>query len=192
MVAALNAQLECALPYPAYRLADTSTRRGKASSAPLPWFTGAAWLILELHAESRAMEARLRDAAGQPARPRGGSSENTMKALEAVVAVSHAVDDKAVTDCCEWLTKWCNRARIILGEKDEPRRLPRSPGNPEPRCPWCKHCTLRFWSLEGIVRCINPVCKDEDDKKPRGRIEISKFTGEISLIWQDGLVGVAA
>lgn len=185
----LNKRLEQVLGIPIRHLPG-EMRHGKVSSAPVPWYSTAAWLIFDLHAEARDMESRLRIHAGQPIRDRGGSSNNTYKALEGVLSVSWAVDDGYVQECRRWLEKWCGRARIALGELDEPRRLPRQPGQKDPSCPFCTERTLRFWALSGIVRCINPSCAMEDGRKPSARIEFSKIAADFVLVWADNSVGV--
>ncbi len=181
----LNERLELVLHLPASHLPG-EIRHGKVSAAPVPWNTTAAYLITDLHAESRKMESGLRVSAGQPARRRGGSSENTYKALEGVMAVCWAVDDGYVHECMRWLKKWCGLARIALGEKDAPQKL-------EPLCPYCSERTLRFWALSGVVRCINPSCflDEEKTQKPIAHMEYSKVAGDFVLVWSDNSVGVA-
>lgn len=181
----LNSHLESVLHLPMSHLPG-EIRHGKVSAAPVPWYTTAAWLIMDLHAESRDMEAKLRIVAGQPSRERGGSNQNTYKALESMMAVSWAVDDGWVKECTRWLRKWCGQARIALGEKDAPRKL-------EPGCPYCSERTLRFWALSGVVRCINPACfvDKQEKKKPQAHMEYSKVAGDFVLVWSDNSVGVA-
>jgi hypothetical protein len=178
----LNERLECVLHLPSSHLPG-EIRHGKVSAAPVPWYTTAAYLITDLHAESRGMESRLRLVAGHPVRKRGGSGDNTYKALEGVMSVSWAVDDGRVMECTRWLRKWCGQARIALGEKDAPRKL-------EPGCPYCQERTLWFWALSGVVRCINPACFADNGKKPQAHMEFSKVAGDFVLVWVDGSVGV--
>jgi hypothetical protein len=185
----LNERLERILPTPLHHLPG-EIRHGKVSAAPVPWYTQAAWLIMDLHAESREMESRLRLYAAQPVRVRGGSSDNTYKALEAVMAISWAVEDNCVQECRRWIDRWCGRARIALGETDEPRRLPRQPGQKDPACPYCTERTLRFWALSGMVRCVNPACRLDDGQKPSARMEYSNIASDFILVWSDNSVGV--
>lgn len=189
----LNERLERVLPTPLHTLPG-EVRHGKVSAAPIPWYSRAAYLILDLHAQAREMESVLRLIAGQPVRDRGGSNINTYKALESVVALSWAVDDGKVQECKTWLEGWEGKARIALGEADEPRRLPRHPGQPDPSCPYCSQRTLRFWALERLVRCINPSCYIDEEHKKRAiaRMEFSGIVGDFVLVWSDNSVGLGA
>lgn len=186
----LNIQLEDAIPEPSRHSSGPQAKRGKISAAPIPWFSRAAFLMLDLHAAARDREATLRMCAGQPVRPRGASDANTRLALQAIGAVSWAVDDGRVEDVVLWLEGWCRKALIALGEMDEPQFLPQLPGEKQPRCPFCYKSTLRMWPLRGEVRCINPGCRDEEKRKPRARMQYSEFTKNMELIWQDGIIGV--
>ena len=163
---------------------------GKTIHSQPPWFAGAANLILELHAESREMEELFRLAAHQTARQRGGSNNNTIKALQAMDGISDAVDDNRVLDGARYLERWSGRARICLGEVDRPQRLPRQPGETEPRCPFCKLHTLRWFCLRGIIRCIAPNCTDDEGRRPVAHMEISKINGDWILVWQDSIAGL--
>ncbi len=193
----LNERLENVLHIPQQHLPG-EIRHGKVSAAPVPWYTTAAFLITDLSAETRRTERELREDAGQPVRYRGGSNLNTYKSLESIVAISWIVDDEPVKECTRWMDKWCGRARIALGEMDEPRQLPRQPGQKAPSCPFCLERTLRFWALSGMVRCINPACfidiEEQDPKKkrkPSARMEFSNVAGEVILVWNDNSVGVS-
>jgi len=185
----LNERLEAVIHLPQQHLSG-DIRHGKVSAAPIPWFSAGAYLITDLHAESREMEARLRMTAGQPVRDRGGSGGNTYKALEAVLGLAWAVDDGRVLECTKWLERWCGRARIALGEADQPRRLPRQPGQRDPVCPYCGAQTLRYWALSGIIRCINPSCFLEDGGRAQARMEFSTIADDFVVVWSDNSVGV--
>lgn len=189
----LNNQLEDIIGEPSRHANNGGGgKRGKISAAPIPWYSQAAFLIMDLHAWSRDEEAVLRLIIKLPPRPRGGSGPNTGRALESIIAAAWKAEDKRVAECCQWLENWTRKARIALGEVDQPQMLPRQPGQPQPRCPFCTHTTLRFWPLRGEVRCIDGSCKDEDGRKPRAVMEISSFTMDWELVWQDGVSGVPA
>lgn len=160
---------------------------GKVDHSQPPWNAQAAGLIVELHAWVRRTERLWRDSAGLPVRYRGGSNRNTLKGLEALSGLSEALDDELVREDRAWLTSWCRRAQIILGEKEAVKRLPRNIGEREAKCPWCKRSTLRQRSLEGMIFCIDPRCKDEDGKHPQAYLEC--FKGEWVLRWMDGVLG---
>jgi hypothetical protein len=187
----LNDQLEDIIGDPS-RHPSSNTKRGKVSAAPIPWYSQAAFLIMDLHAWVRDEESLLRYIAQLPIRERGGSSSNTSKAMNAIISMGWTADDSRVESSCKWLEGWARRARIALGEVDQPQMLPRQPGCPQPKCPFCKHTTLRFWALRGEVRCINPECSDDEGRRPRAVVEISTFTMDWELVWQDGISGVPA
>jgi hypothetical protein len=163
---------------------------GKIDHSQPPWSAPAANAIMDLHAQSREMEAWLRLSQGLPLRPRGGSGENTRRALEAVVRLSEAAPDAAVRDHSRWLDGWARRALIAMGLTEMPRRLPVTPGCPEPACPFCGHHTLRALPLKGKIFCIDPGCADADGRRPEARMEFSRVTGDCELIWQDRVVGL--
>lgn len=150
----------------------------------------AAYLLLELHREARQSERRLRLFLCLPLRDRGSSGENTKLALDAIVALAEAAGDALASDAAAWLERWHARAKRALGEASPVARLPRQPGEPERSCPFCECLTLRYWSLDGVVKCINPGCRDDDGKRPAAKIEYSGFTGQLELCWQDGVVGL--
>lgn len=188
-VNSLNSQLENVIADPS-RHSSSNIKRGKVSAAPVPWYSQAAFLIMDLHAWSRDYEATLRLAVQLPARDRGGSSANTGKALESIIAAAWKADDQRVKDCCMWLERWCRRARMALGDADHPQMLPQQPGKTQPKCPFCHHTTLRFWPLRNEIRCVDAGCKDDSGNRPRASMEISKLTGTFDLVWQDGISGL--
>lgn len=153
-----------------------------------------AFSVLGLHQLARELEMSFRQYAGQPARPRGGSDVNTRLALEAVCRLAEAVPDGAVSSAEHDLDRWHRNAKVVLGELELPQRLPRSPGQPEPSCPFCQRKTLRMLPLRGIVICIMPKasCADSEGRKPVARMEYSEFTRQFELVWQDNVVGLPA
>lgn len=155
-----------------------------------PWNPEAAYLITELHQEARSAERRLRLFLSLPVRPRGSSQANTQKALEAVLSLAEAAGDTQASDEARWLERWHARAKRALGEASPVARLPRQPGEPERACPFCTFFTLRYWSLDGVVRCVNPSCRDEDGRRPSAKIEYSNFTHQLELVWMDGVCGL--
>jgi hypothetical protein len=159
---------------------------GKVSHSPPPWNSNAANAILDLHAWSRNAEINLRCELGLPIRYRGGSSANTKCALDSIVKLSEATEDRHVHTCKSWLNGWCRKGEIILGTQEAAKRLPREKGQPEPSCPWCERKTLRELALEGQIFCCDPTCKDNDGKRPKARLEY--FHGEMVLRWQDGVI----
>jgi hypothetical protein len=163
---------------------------GKIDHSQPPWNAQAAGVILDMHAKAREMEAWLRLSQGLPPRPRGGSDGNTCAALENIARLAEAAEDATVRDYIRDIEKWVRDARVVLGETERPKRLPRLAGKPEPRCPFCENHTLRMWPLAGKIFCIKPDCKDEDERKPQARMEYSTHVNDWVLVWQDGLAGV--
>jgi hypothetical protein len=165
---------------------------GKVDHSQPPWNAQVANVILDLHAKAREMEAWLRASQGLPYRPRGGSGQNTRKALENISRLAEAAQDGTVRDHTRDLEKWIRNARVALDETEMPKRLPRSPGLPEPKCPWCENHTLRMLPLKGQIFCIKPDCKDEQERKPKAQMEYSAHVGDWVICWQDNLLGVPA
>ena len=163
---------------------------GKIDFSQPPWCASVAHAIMDLHAQSRDAEACLRIALRLPKRQRGGSSHNTRVALENVVRLSTAASDDSVKGNTRWLDGWNRKASIALNETETPRRLPRVEGKPEPPCPFCKNRTLRMLPLKGMIKCINPECKDDKDRSPKAELKYSEFTKDLQLTWQDNVVGL--
>ncbi len=162
---------------------------GKPASRP-PWFSAAAHLFFELHRDARLEERRMRLILALPIRERGSSDVNTLKALEVITSLAEAAGTEPAKAAAEWLERWHGRAARVLGDASPVMRLPRQPGEKERPCPFCRCLTLRFWSLEGRVRCINPACLDDEGRRPSAMIEYSSFTGSLELVWHDGVAGL--
>lgn len=139
---------------------------------------------MELHAMARDLEAA---AQVEWSWPRGGSDTNTRNALESVADISYALDDGAVLDIIRELDSWARKSKIALGDAEGFRRIPRSPGQREQACPWCGYLTLRYLPLRGVVRCVNPVCRDVDGVRPSAVVGITDDGP--SLTWHDGTSG---
>jgi hypothetical protein len=163
---------------------------GKVDHSQPPWSAAVANAVLDLHAMSREAEGRLRASLSLPYRPRGGSSDNTGKAMESLLRLSEGADDAYVRENIRWLDGWCRKASIALNEAEVPRRLPRMEGQGEPSCPCCECRTLRMLPLHGLIRCVNPECRDDKDRKPSARLEYSDHAGEMVLRWQDDIIGL--
>ncbi len=186
---ALNSRLENLIAVKS-RGANSGGFHGKIDFSQPPWCAPVANAVMDLHAQAREAEGCLRISLKLPYRDRGGSDGNTRRAMEAILRLCEGADDGAVRANVKWIESWCRRASIALGEKEIPCRLPRIEGRPEPACPWCKNRTLRMEPLKGVVRCVNPACRDPDGSKPVARLEYSKFTAQMELIWQDNIVGL--
>src|SRR5271154_3369208 len=156
----LNDRLECVIAVKSQN--PSGGFHGKIDFSQPPWCAAVANAVMDLHAGSRDAEACLRIALKLPKRPRGGSSGNTRIALENVVRLSQGASDSYVKSNPRWLDGWSRKASRALNETETPRRLPRVEGQKEPVCPWCKNHTLRMLPLYGIIKCMNPECKDEE------------------------------
>lgn len=165
---------------------------GKVDFSQPPWHSPVAAVYFDLHALSRKIERDLRYELGLPPRYRGCSDANTRGALEAAINLCEKADDFAVRVNTKEIESWSRRASIALGQTEVPKRLPRSPGNPEPKCPFCKLRTLRSKFSLGEVYCINPSCKDDAGNKPRAHMEYSRHVGDWVMVWQDNVVGIPA
>lgn len=187
----VNTQLEQVIALSTPMRSD-GRKRGRIDHSQPPWNAPVAHLITDLHAEARDMEATLRRGLAIPDKRRGPSSANTAAALEAVANLAESSRQPLVAECVSYLHRWVGRAQVVLGERDQPQRLPRSPGLPEPRCPYCERMTLRHLASRGEVRCINPECKTEQGRRPTARMEWSVVAMEWVLAWNDGYVGIPA
>ena len=185
----LNERLECVIAVKS-QTGQGGGFHGKIDHSQPPWCAAVANVIMDLHARSRDAEACLRISLKLPARERGGSAANTRVALENVVRLSQGASDALVISNTKWLESWSRKARIALGEAEIPRRLPRIEGQKEPPCPFCKNHTLRMLPLEGVIKCLDKDCKDEEGRKPLAYLKYSGFTKQLELIWQDNIVGI--
>lgn len=188
LTADLNSKLEAIVAIKAK--APSGVFHGKIDHSQFPGNIAAINTILDLHALAREIEEWLRVALKLPQKHRGGSSANTGKALAAVVRLAEGAGDHAVKEHTRALDKWCTRALIVLGTVEAPRKIPRQPGQPDPKCPFCHAATLRSWPMEGVIRCIDPTCRDEEGRKASARMEYSAHVGDFVLVWMDGIAGV--
>jgi len=186
----LNGRLETVIATATSRLGGRG-HPGRIDHSQPPWNAPVAHLVLELHALARYLENDLRDLVGMRWIARGGDDANTVFALEAIVNLAEAVtQDRWLLKPTHDLDGWCSRSLVVLGERDVPQRLPRNVGQPEARCPYCGCHTLRFWSSRGEVRCVNPACRDDDDRRPAARMDYSIVAQSWVLAWRDGTVGL--
>jgi hypothetical protein len=154
------------------------------------WNTQAAYLVFDLHRLTRDHEDRLRTLVSGTRTRRGSSDRNTFLSLDALPALAFAAGQDEVHETLAALSSWLRRAREALGEVEPLSRLPRLPGQSEPRCPWCQRMTLRHQPYAGIVRCINPACRDTDGNRPLGRVELGRLSCEPLLVWGTGEAGL--
>lgn len=181
--------LEELLPQPGSR-GNQLVRPSTLVRAWPSWNTQAAYLVFELHRLVRDQERRLRALVSGTLATRGGSDRNTFLALDALPNLACGAGPDEEHETLTALGTWLRRAREALGEIEPLSRLPRLPGQSEPRCPWCQRMTLRHQPYAGIVRCVNPGCRDGDGRRPVGRVEIGRLSCEPLLLWGTGEVGL--
>lgn len=185
----LRGELELLIVHPERRV------EGRTIHVPgprIPWHTRAANGIMDLAVLSRELEHDLEQQLGiGSGRKRGPSDGNTRLALEHIPRLLSGIRDHSVTAwATSLLDRWIVRAKIALGEVEPLERLPRHEGMSEPSCPWCHAHTLRFQRGAGVVRCVNPSCRDENGSRPRALIEVGSLSGEPMLVWQTGETGI--
>jgi len=179
----LNSQLELVVSVKPRQ--PSGVFHGKIDFAQPPWHAPVANCIMDLHAESRRLENTVQRAVNLPERKRGGSSGNTVKAIQALCGLCVTADEFTVRMATAALGAWSRRASIVLSLTEAPKRMPRNPGEPEPACPWCKHHTLRLFPLDEKVCCIDSECVDEEGRRPRAAMRYSPIVGDFILIWQN-------
>lgn len=172
------------------KIRQPGTFHGKVDHSQPPWQAAVANAILDLHALAREMEAWLRLSQGLPPRERGGSSENTRKALENVVRLSEVAEDGTVRGHTRELRGWERQADIALGKTETASRLPRAKGEPIRVCPWCERDTLRMLPMLGVISCIDKACEDENGERPKGRMTYSDIVAGWVVVWQNGGTGL--
>jgi hypothetical protein len=181
--------LEDLIHYPRNRSDDVIRRVAITGSSP-SWNAQVAYLVFDLRTVARSLEAVLRGHVTGSHKARGGSDANTFLALDAVVDLAHAAGESPTRDALRELERWLYRARVALGQIEPMSQLPRAPGASEPRCPWCGNLTLRYQPHAGLVRCVNPECRDDDGRRPSGRVELGALSAEPILAWHDGSTGL--
>ena len=164
--------------------------RGVVTGSSPSWHAQAAYLVLELGGLVREVEADLRRRVTGQELVRGSSDANTFLALAQVAELASLAVREARWEAWRRLDGWCLRGRTCLGEVEPLALLPRLPGHREPHCPYCHRQTLRHQVLAGLVRCVNPTCRDDDDQRPVAVMVLGRISGEPILTWRDGTSGV--
>lgn len=145
---------------------DTTGRRATIVHASLPWNSRVAYLVFDLAKLARGLEANLHLHVAGTVVHRGGSDENTQLALRALPNLALGLDEEIAWLAASQLEAWCQHAREVIGEIEPLTRVPRTAGQPEPRCPWCQQQSLRMQAQAGLIRCVNPVCRDDEGNRP--------------------------
>lgn len=182
-------QLEELLPEPIADPTTGTTTHHKVTGSPAPWHTEVAAVLFDIHEEARRLEASLRrEVTGRLGPHRGGSTANTREALDAIVRLSEAVTADEVKKAARVAARWIASARQIrdIDQADRWEPLPRLPGMLPPVCEWCSTFSLRMNKRTGEVRCVLGSCRDEDGQRPVARVVTGTYSGQSSLVWQDG------
>lgn len=167
---------------------DGAISRSPAATAP-PWNAGAALLVMDLHAFTREREQTFVALVSGRDKERGGSDRNTELSLKALPKLAEAIDDDQVGQTIRTLSRWVNRAEETIGLAEPLRRIPRSPGAVEPRCPWCGYLTVRWRLTTARIHCVNPGCSTEPghDRRPTGYLEVNLSAGTAEIVWDEEL-----
>ena len=156
------------------------------------WHAQAAYLVMELGPLARRLEIDLKlRVTNSGVRTRGTSGANTALALRQVVELAGLAVRDLRWDVWRRLDAWNLRGRTCLGEVEPLALLPRLPGKREPHCPYCRRATLRHQVLAGMVRCVNPACRDDEGNRPVAHITLGQVSGEPILTWRDGTSGLS-
>jgi hypothetical protein len=151
-----------------------------------PWNAAAANVATGIHRAARRIEAGLR---GRDTR--GGSDRNTIAALESISRLAEAAPPGDVDAAVEQLRDLADAGAALpaVDEADAWRPLPRQPGQPPPRCPYCRSYSLRWLRGKLLVACRKPSCRDGDGNRPVAAVDRSTMLdGAPALAWSDGLV----
>lgn len=169
-----------------------NTGGGSKPGSRAPWEGQAANLVMNLHSTARSIELEFITMVNPETRAiRGGSDRNTWFALYHLTDLGAAIPTGHVKRATHTLTGWTWRAEVFLGEREPIHQLPRIVGHVEPECPWCGFRTLRYRVSDGMVFCVNPLCRDPDDNKVTAQLTV-KIDGDLTLTWQNGVEHVPA
>lgn len=181
--------LEALLPEPTADPTTGTSTHHKITGSPAPWHPEAALILLDIHEGVRRLEASIRrDITGHLGPRRGGSTRNTLAALESTARLAHALNDDQARRAARILGIWTTHAQQIRDIDLAPRwaPLPAMPGHRPAPCPYCRTYALRYARLSGAVRCANPRCRDSQGNRPYGVIEQGALTGRAMLVFADG------
>jgi|SRR5579859_286170 len=195
----LHWMLRGMVPHPEERGYREDAGGGSIGGSRPPWNAQVANQVMEFHRLVRDLEMHMTDELRKVARYpgvmrqtvvvrslRGGSDENTRLALKHVVELGFSpIGDLTVRHAIKEVTGWTGRARLTLDPSNGVKRVPREPGRPEPRCPWCGYQTLRWLPVRAIITCVNPVCSDATGNRPMGQLGFDDVTLEPYLNWRD-------
>lgn len=163
---------------------DSMGRMATVVHASPPWNAQAAYLIFDLAQLARGLERNLHLLISGTVPKRGSSGENTQLAIRALPDLALGVDTEVAGLVARQLETWCSAARTVIGEIEPLSRLPRLPGCGEIKCPWCQRESLRMQTQAGLIRCVNPICLDEDGNRPVAHVEL--IDNQPAFRWESG------
>jgi hypothetical protein len=183
---------EAELPHKPRRFASRPMGKVQAGTTLTSWNTQIAMIVLDCHAGVRQLEQEIRSEVSGSRKARGGSDANTVQSVAAITSLAAAAGDYELGLAVRKMESWGWRCRVALGQAEPLQQIPRQPGHSAARCPWCRMATLRMKPVSGVVRCINPGCKDDEGQQPSGHVQFGTYSQEPVLVWQDNSVGLAA
>ncbi len=160
----------------------------RCAAAPLPGNPQAFNALTTPHEGVRRLEARLQyELNGHPGWRRGGSTGNTMEALDAIPRLAAGLDSDAGAAAVRILDRWINEARAIpaIDEAQQWRPLRSRP---------CPHCRCYFLKVlldasgrpTGHVECFTVGCRDGNGERAVAAMGTDD-RGRPVLAWADGL-----
>ena len=180
----LYCALETMLPYKEVRSGQPLSRQ-KLTASTIPWHGAAADLITSFYVEVRRLEVNLAaEITGIRGVRRGGSDANTRKALQSIVNFSYTADDQTVRGVLGYIDRWIRRAEAVFNPDQGLHRIPREPGEQDMRCPWCEYQTMRWQPSTGIIVCVNPECRTDEDIRPRWQAEYTMTDEGVAFTWE--------
>ena len=112
----------------------------RPADTPEPWDASVGRALMDAHEGSRRLEAVLRYILnGHPGPRRGGSTGNTMAALDAIPKLAAGLDEDDEAVAARIIERWVNAARSVAAIDEAERWRP----VPSRACPYCRCYFLR-------------------------------------------------
>lgn len=179
----LYCALEVMLPYKEAGQGQQISRQ-KLTASTIPWHGAAASAIHDFYCEVRRLEVNMKaHITGIRGVRRGGSDGNTKMALQSVVNYCWSADDQTVLGVLGYLESWIRRSQAIFNPDYGLHRIPRVPDEEEMRCPWCSFQTMRWQPATGVIVCVNPECRNDQDVRPRWRADYEVVGDALQFTW---------
>jgi hypothetical protein len=104
-------------------------------------------------------------------------------AVRSIVNLCATADDQIILGVLGYFDSWGRQAKAVFNPDLGLHRIPREPGDEELRCPWCQFQTMRWQPATGIIVCINPECRNDQDARPRWRADYTVTGDELQFAW---------